>query len=369
MELAEKYTYRFYATTSEAWDAMYQALSTAQKSIYWEVFIFVDDKVGDTFVELLCAKAKAGVEVKMVIDAIGGFQMSQTAVRRLIDAGVDLHFYNRLYPEIRLWRWFSRLWFRNHRKVLVVDETTVFLGGVNIKASYGEWDDIYLKIQGLVPRPLLRGFAKSYISSGGKKSAVWHLLKPNDRESWKDFTNKLKFIVHSPKLRQDKITRKLYIKALAMAKESVNFLTPYYAPDKAFLKALTAAKKRGVKVNIFLPLRTDTKLLELIARAYFRLTLKAGANLYLLPKMNHGKAVTIDDSTGMVGSINMTPRSYGMNEESGVYFSDTKMVAELNAIFNSYKASAKSVDEAMIKRSTLFMRFKEWLATLLERYV
>jgi cardiolipin synthase len=85
--------------------------------------------------------------------------------------------------------------------------------------------------------------------------------------------------------------------------------------------------------------------------------------------MNHGKAVTIDDSTGMVGSTNMTPRSYGMNEESGVYFSDTKMVAELNAIFNLYKVSAKSVDEAMIKRSTLFMRFKEWLATLLERYV
>lgn len=363
----DDYSYQFYQTTTEAWDAMFESLLLAKKSIYWEVFIFVDDRVGDRFIEVLCAKAKAGVEVKMVVDAMGGFDFSKSAEMRLRLAGVDLKFYNRLYPEFSLTRWFSRLWFRNHRKVLIIDLDTVFLGGVNIKAEYHQWDDIYLRIIGLVPRPLMRGFAKSYISSGGKKKDVKHLLKPMQYENLFDLKNRLKFIAHSPKF--SKTSKKMYLKALAMAKESVNFLTPYYAPDKQFIEAIVLAKKRGVKVNIFMPLRTDVKLMELIARAYFKLTIRSGANVYLLPKMNHGKAVTVDDKMGMVGSVNVTPRSFLSNEESGVSFSNQKMVAELNAIFNNYIKIAKPVDEKMLKLSTVWMRTKEWLATLLEKYV
>ena len=363
------YSYQFYSTTQAAWDAMFEALRAAKKSIFWEVFIFVDDRIGEQFIEILSAKAKAGLEVKMVIDAIGGRDFSKSAARRLKEAGVDLQFYNRLQPDFRVARWISRLWFRNHRKVLIVDEDVVFIGGVNVKANYQAWDDIYLKIAGLVPRPLLRGFAKSYISSGGKKDAVRYMLKLDDRRGWHDLKEKMKFIVHSPQFERQKVSRKFYLRALALGKESVNFLTPYYAPDKEFLKAITLAKKRGVKVNIFMPLRPDIKIMELIARAYFRLTIKAGANVYLLPKMNHGKAVTVDDKSGLVGSINVTPRSFSINEESGVYFNDEKMVDELNGIFNGYKKTAQLVNQEMLGRQTWWSRIKDWVASWFDRYV
>lgn len=363
------YSYQFYSTTSKAWDAMYETLATAQRSIYWEVFIFVDDKVGDRFIEILCKKAKAGVEVKMVIDAIGGYSFSDEAADKLRRAGVDMLFFNRLHPEWRIGRWISRLWYRNHRKVLIVDDDTVFLGGVNVKADYQTWDDIYLKIVGLVPRPLLRGFAKSYISSGGSKQSVRHLLRLKRFKDWRDIKEQLRFIAHSPRFARDKLSRKMYLQALSLAKKQINLLTPYYVPDKAFLRAITAAEKRGVSVNIFTPLKTDIKLMGLIARAYFTRTLKAGANVYLLPTMNHGKAITIDGTLGMVGSINVTPRSFFSNEESGVSFNDVKMVKELNAIFEKYVEVAQKLDHEKHAKRSRWMRLKEWLALWLEKYV
>ncbi len=363
------YSYKFYATTHEAWDAMYQALFSATKSIYWEVFTFVDDSVGDKFVKVLCDKASNGVQVKVIFDAFGSFSMSNKAVDRLEKAGVDVKFYNRFFPQLQLARWFSRLWFRNHRKVLIVDENIAFLGGVNVKAEYRTWDDIYLKIAGFVPRPLLRGFAKSYISSGGKHKAVKHLLKPEDRGVWHELKDKLNFIVHSPKYNRYKPSRKLFITALEMAKESVNFLTPYYTPDKKFLEAVAIARKRGVKVNIFLPLRTDFKIMEIITRAYFRLTLKAGANVYILPKMNHGKAITVDDKVGVVGSFNVTNRSFHLDEESGVAFNDQEMVADLNTFFDNYLKISEPLKAEDLHKPSLRERLKEWFSHLFDPYV
>lgn len=363
------YSYKFYATTHEAWDAMYQALFSATTSVYWEVFTFVDDKVGDTFIAVLCDKARNGVQVKVIFDAFGSFSMSNKAVERLRKAGVDVKFYNRFFPEWRLLRWFSRLWFRNHRKVLIVDENIAFLGGVNVKAEYHTWDDIYLKIAGFVPRPLLRGFAKSYVSSGGNPQMVKHLLKPNDRGVWHGLKDRLNFIVHSPRFNHYKPSRKLFITSLEIAKESVNFLTPYYTPDKKFLEAVAIARKRGVKVNIFLPLRTDFKLMEIITRAYFRLTLKAGANVYILPKMNHGKALTIDGKVGVVGSFNVTNRSFQLDEESGISFNDQEMVADLNAFFDSYLKTAELLKVEDLNKPSFKERFKEWFLHLFDPYV
>lgn len=366
---ATPYSYEFYRTTSEAWDAMSAAIRGAARSIFWEIFIFVDDLSGRPFVDALIERAKAGVEVKLIIDAFGSFNFSVEAERRLRAAGVEVLRFNRLYPELRISRWISRLWFRNHRKVLIVDETVVFLGGVNIHSDFREWDDLYLKIVGPVARPLLRGFAKSYIASGGERKNIKHFLHHQFPDGWRALREKFKFIMHSPRLSRVSLPKQLYMRALTAAKESVNFLSPYFIPDRKFLQAVTLAKKRGVKVNIFLPLRTDHKLMELIARAYYGLTIRAGADIYLLPKMNHGKAITMDDRVGLVGSINITPRSFDINEESGVFFNDEKMVGELNKLFNSWKETAKPVDELVWQKRGRWNRFKEWLARWLEKYV
>ncbi len=364
--MSEAYSYQFYATTKAAWKAMLEALRLAQKSIFWEIFIFVDDEIGKQFVELLAQKASQGVEVKMVIDGFGSYSLSKEAIKQLREAGVEMLVYNPVSPHLDVKSWLGRLFNRNHRKVLIVDEATVFLGGVNVRARFNEWDDLYLKIVGPVARPLLRGFAKSYISAGGSKKNVRRLLHPKLKllDEWRQ---KLSFIVHSPRYAGSSRIHRLFIRGLAAASETVNLVTPYYVPTKDFLRSIALARKRGVKVNIFLPLRTDNKVAEIVARTYYELTTKAGANLFLLPNMNHAKAMTVDNKQGTVGSINLSRRAEHYDEEAGVQFTDEAMVEDLNKLFNMWKENAQ-VYTGRAKRS-LLERLEEWLAKKLEDFV
>lgn len=367
--MEDQLSYQFYKTTAEAWDSMYEAIVNAQKNIFWEVYIFIDDSIGNKFLQALADKSRSGVEVKIIIDGFGSAQFSEEAEKYMKEAGVEVLKFNRIHPEWKITNWINRLLYRNHRKVLIVDEQIVFLGGVNIDWKTKNWDDLYLKITGVAARPLLRGFAKSYVSAGGRRRSVKKYLHPKwevDIPQWKQ---KIKFIVHSPTVAQISKMKRLYVKAITMAQESINLLTPYYAPDRKFLRALALAKKRGVKVNIFMPLRPDLQLLELIGRTYFELTLKAGVNIFLLPKMNHGKALSIDDKLGMVGSINLIPRSFNYQEESAVSFTDEQMVADLNKLFNEMKTTAHSLDAEKWKSRGKVHRLREWFAKKLESFI
>ena len=348
---------------------MHQALLAATKSIYWEVYIFVDDAAGARFVDILCEKAKGGVEVKLILDRLGSFALSSLALARLTGAGVEVRWYNALYPEWRLGRWFGRIWRRNHRKVLIIDEEVAFVGGVNVSAEFGEWYDLYLRLTGRIVRPLVRGFARSYVRTGGERSKVRHLLHPKLTVGVDELRKKFNFIINSPLYGQQSSVQRLFRQGLAMAKESFNLLTPYYVPDRHFLDLISKARARGVKVNILLPVRTDYKLMEWIARAYYGLTHKAGANIYLLERMNHGKALTIDDKAGFVGSANFTPRSFFANEETGVYFNDDQMVGDLNAILDDWKEEAEPLEVERWSKRGWGSKFKEWLGKKFEKYV
>lgn len=364
----EAFSYQFYATTKEAWAAMLEAITRAKKSIFWEIFIFVDDEIGKKFIDILEKKAREGVEIKMVIDGIGSYSFSKDAEKKLRESGIEVLIYNPVYPELSVRSWLRRIFNRNHRKVLIVDSETVFLGGVNVRDRFNTWDDLYLKIVGPVARPLLRGFAKSYLSAGGDKYRVRHLLHPKLRglQEWKQ---KLRFLVHSPPYIRSTRIQRLYIRGLSMASETVNLITPYYVPSKEFLRSIALARKRGVKVNIFLPLRPDNKIAELLARTYYELTAKAGANLYFLPNMNHAKAMSVDQKMGSVGSMNITRRASHFDQEAGVVFTDTNMVQDLNKLFNMWKEGAQSFAGTSWAKRGLLERAQAWLVKKLEDFV
>ncbi|MEK7131796.1 MAG: phospholipase D-like domain-containing protein, partial [Patescibacteria group bacterium] len=170
------FSYKFYNTTVSAWDAMRQAINDAKTSIYWEIYTLVDDLAGRPFLDILCAKAKAGIDVKLIIDAIGSFYLSKEAIRRLKDSGVKFLTFNNLRPDFIIQNWWRRVWYRTHRKVLIIDEELVFIGGVNISESSSDWSDLHLKLSGKIVRPILFGFAKAYVRAGGDKKDVQHLL-------------------------------------------------------------------------------------------------------------------------------------------------------------------------------------------------
>ena len=147
-------------TSHEAWDAMMRAILGAKKSVFWELYIFLDDEAGKPFFDALEQKAKSGVDVKLVVDAIGSFWLSKKRTESLRLAGVDLQFFSERSKKYR--GWWKRLISRTHRKILIVDEQIGFIGGVNVSQEMKEWLDIQVRVEGKIVNSLLRSFAKSY---------------------------------------------------------------------------------------------------------------------------------------------------------------------------------------------------------------
>src|SRR3989344_3945612 len=134
-----EFTYKFYNTTALAWEGMRQAILVAKTSIYWEVFTLRDDLAGKPFIDLLCEKAKGGLDVKLITDAIGSFYLSKESISRLKNSGVKFFMFNNLRPELALQNWWRRVWHRPPRKVLIVDKEIAFIGGVNVAQHAASW--------------------------------------------------------------------------------------------------------------------------------------------------------------------------------------------------------------------------------------
>lgn len=367
----EDFSYKFFNTTTSAWEAMKQEILIAKKSVYWEVYTLVDDAAGRPFVDLLCAKAKAGLDVKLIVDAIGSFYLSKPARQKLKSAGVKFLTFHSLKPDLALQNWWRKIWHRTHRKVLIIDEATVFIGGVNVSMAAADWYDLHLRLSGKIVLPILSGFAQTYIRAGGDKKEVAHLLRPKLFFGLDDLREKINFIFHSPLQTVRKSPFKTFYKqALETAKEKFNLLTPYYVPDRQFLELVSRAKRRGVKVNIIMPWKTDIRLMQYMAQMFYGISAKAGAAFYFLKKMNHGKAVSVDNTLGMVGSANLTPRSFYLNHEAGVTFSHAPMVEELNHILDDWKDEAASLaDFGFNNKRGWYRRFKDWWLHKLKNYV
>ena len=367
----KEFAYKFYKTATEAWDAMYQAILLSQKSIYWEIYAVGNDEIGERFMELLKKKAKEGKDVKIIVDHLGSFSLTVLQQIKLRQAGVDLIIYNNVFRfQWNFYKWFKRIWQRNHRKVLIVDEEIGFIGGVNVIAEEKEWGDLYLKIEGKSVRPLVRQFAKSYIKAGGNKKKVRFLFHPIKYKEYPSWKKKIRFIFHAPMFEQNNSKLKnLYYKLICSAKQSITLLTPYYVPDKKFLQLISQAKKRGVEINIILPYRPDHKFIQVASQAFYELTHRAGAKLFFLPKMHHGKAMLIDDKIGSIGSNNFTHRSFHVDKQADILFEEKEMVKELNSIFDELKSQAVLYEHNKFRDLWLIKKIKQWWGRLVKKIV
>lgn len=352
-----KHEYEIYSTTKEAWDAMYQAISAAEKSVYWELYIFEDDEVGQKFYLLLQEKVKQGVDVKIIIDYLGSFGVSRKRVQELRVAGIDILLFNEVRSKLR--GWWRRLWTRTHRKILIIDEKIGFLGGVNIQKEMADWSDINIRIEGKVVRSMLRAFARSYRIAGGPKKNVRRLLK---------YSTRLKHVFEDIELVYDEAhptrskAKKMYIEALTRARERVILFSPYYFPDKKFLEALWDARKRGVRVDLLIPFRSDVRLATFAAYAWFSVMKRHGIHIHLHKKMMHGKGVIVDDEWAMVGSSNIDQGSFYDNYEANVKIKDKLTVHNLKRTVQGWLDASIDFDELRWTKRGWVHRCKEWCA-------
>lgn len=318
--------YRFYTTSTQAWGAMLASIGAARESIYLEMYIFHHDTAGYDFLSELERKAREGVRVVVILDAFGSFGFTSIMVDRLKNVGAEVLFFS---------YWFRR----THRKILIVDETVAFLGGVNISNYSARWSDLQLRITGKrAVRHILYSFSRVYHECGGKNPALRGRGRPR-------FFGRARlwFIEHGMEGRRTALKR-YYREHIDNAARSVVLVTPYFMPRHWLIAAIHRAIVRGVSVEILVPKITDYKIIDRINHYYFDLFTRLGAICYVGGEMNHAKAMLIDARTGTVGSQNIDAQSFNWNVESGVFFDDPKMVRDLMRIIETWKKGATLYD-------------------------
>ncbi len=311
----------FYTTSESAWDGLYHAMQYAEKSIYLEMYIFVDDteKTND-FIALLVERARKGVMVKIVLDRFGSFGLSGVAQEKLRTAGVELLFFNHIFRRL-------------HRKIVIVDEKIGFVGGVNIHESARAWSDLLIQVEGKIVNSLVGSFFRTYRACGGRDRNVVYV--PRHKKAMLGRT-RIWLLEHVPYLRRPRL-RDAYTEAILRAKYRIVLVTPYFTPSRWLIELLKKSAERKIDVEIIVPHKTDSAFVSRANLRYMNMLASFGVIFFELPRMNHAKLLLIDENLALVGSQNIDALSFDFNVEVGLFFSDPKMISDLIAIIDGWK--------------------------------
>jgi cardiolipin synthase len=347
-------SWQFYTNSEDAWSAMYEACLRAKNSIDFEQFIFQDDVIGKRFAELFLKKRAEGVRVRLLCDTIGSyfFYLSSLA-DELRAAGVEVSFFN----EIKPWAIFSvNKWFsRDHRKLLVIDQSIAFLGGVGIDDRFKSWRDTQVRFVGQVVFELQQAFDHMWWVAGREK----FIRFKEARQTEDGFT----VLTNAPHFRQRHINRTV-LDAIRSAKHSVCITTPYFVPDARFSRVLRLAARRGVEVRILLPYISNHPYVDFASHYYFARLLKVGGRIFEYrgengTQMIHAKTITIDEDWSAIGSANIDNLSTFFNYEIMVVSHSRKFSEEIRRQFSADLEFAEEIlSEKWGRRSILQRAFE-----------
>ena len=322
--------YRFFANSQKSWQAMYESISSAQKSIYLEMYIFADDMTEFDFLKLLKEKASLGLSVKLVLDSFGSSNLNKKVITEIRDSGVELIF-------------LSYFLHRTHRKILIVDERVAFIGGVNFHQSASLWNDLMVQVEGKLVYFITKSFARVYAECGGKDPLVLMHNKTKFKKKMHDW-----LVEHFPTKNKFKL-KKIYKRHLAKAHENIILVTPYLMPKRWLVGALHQAVLRGVNVEILIPKNTDHYFVDRVNYFYMYKLSKLGVRFYVESQMNHAKLMIIDKKEAIVGSHNLDYLSFELNSEVGIFFKDVNALREILKITKEWQMEAVLFDNKVYK--------------------
>lgn len=318
--------YKFFTKSEKAWEAMFEDITNAKKCIYLEMYIFQNDMEEFDFFNLLKNKAAKGLQVSLIIDYLGSFNLSNSAVLELREAGVEVLFHSYLLHHM-------------HRKVLILDERIAFVGGVNIYQKSRFWNDLMVRIKGNLVRKVVISFLKSYKNAGGKNP----ILLGKNQKNKKTRMDTL-IVDHSP-IKKKFYLKTIYKKYLNIAQDSIILVTPYFMPRRWISARLHQAVLRGVNVEVLVPQHTDNGFInDRVNYFYIYKLSKLGIKFYMEKNMNHAKVIIIDNKEAMIGSQNLDFVSFDFNSEVGVFFKDKDVVLKISEIANEWKKDAMLFD-------------------------
>ena len=330
---------------ADTYDALLEAVRGAQHHVHLEYYIFAADRTGTALRDALAERARAGVAVRLLLDAVGSGACPRRFFQPLLDAGGELAWFHPMHFG-RVWR---RTWvnMRSHRKIVVVDGRVGFTGGINVTDDENErlrddaYRDLHLRIEGDAVRGLQVLFVEDWAYATGQRdfiSSVAQSMPPRQPG-----TIQAQVLGSGPDSPWESIHR-LHVSTIYEAKQRVWLATPYFVPGEAAMMALTSAALAGLDVRVMVPRRSDSLLVTLAARSYYDELMTAGVRVYEYgPRMLHTKALLVDDGLAMVGSANFDSRSFSLNFEVAMLFRDAGIAGELARQFEVDFASAPRV--------------------------
>ncbi len=319
--------------SEDAFERIEAALAGAERRIWAEYYLVRNDGTGRRFLELLAERARAGIEVRFVYDAVGSIGINACRLRAIREAGGEVAEFLPLNPLRK--RWAVHL--RNHRKLIVVDDRVAFTGGMNVGDEYSgrgrrrglhHFHDTHLVLEGPAAYALARTFAEDWAFATDEPLDVE--FDPRPAEGGEAVVAALPSGPDQP-FNASQVT---YTTAIARARHRVFLSSAYFVPDPPLQYALATAALRGVDVRVLLPERSDVRLIDSVARAACRALLPAGVRFHRFqPSMLHAKTLLVDDEIGLVGSANADIRSFQLNFELGALVRDAGFAAQLERRF------------------------------------
>lgn len=354
--------------------AMFAAIRGARDHVNLESYIIEDDEIGRQFADLLLARQQLGVQVNLIYDSFGAIGTPGAFFERLRQGGVNVLEFNPINPLSGKSAW--RINHRDHRKLLLVDGRTAFIGGINISSVYSSvpgarrapsgaiaWRDTDLQIDGPVVGELQKLFIETWTRQGGQPLASRDYF-PELKAQGKDIVRAIGSTPEDPY----SLIYLTLISAIGNAERQIQLTSAYFVPDPQLLAALIAAAGRGVEVTLILPAHTDSEIVFHAGRAHYAALLKGGVRIYQRRgAILHAKTALIDGVWSCVGSTNLDWRSFLDNDEVNAVVLGRDFAGQMAVmIARDIEASESITLEKWGKRS-LMLRFKEWGASLLQR--
>lgn len=339
--------------------AMLEAIRSAKRTITFETFIYWSGSIGGEFADTLAERARQGVRVHVLLDWFGSARMDDRLIEQMRGAGIEVKRYHKPH-----WSRLPKLNNRTHRKLLVVDGTIGFTGGVGIADQWrghaqdaDHWRDNHYRVEGPVVAHLQGVFMNNWIKATGCVLHAKAYFPPLEARG--DLPAQM--FSSSPSGGADSM-HLMYLMTIAAASNSIDLSTPYFVPDQLATKALVEAARRGVKVRIITPSRrTDSPVVRKASRARWGPLLAAGIEIFQYqPTLCHNKLLVVDRLLASIGSANFDNRSFALNDE-----------ANLNVLHEGFAAELVDAFEQDLKRcerTTLqAWQSRPWKEKLLER--